>query len=399
MHDASPTLGDVIGRFGAALHASYGATMTAAQKAVLLALGRCRTAALGGHVYRCDRCGAEHVAYNSCRSRHCPSCLGHKSAQWLEARAEDLLPVPYFHVVFTVPAEIASLAWKNKKSLYEILFRAAAQTLLEIARDPRHLGAQIGFLAILHTWTQTLLYHPHLHCVVPGGGLSPDGTRWIGCRHNFFLPIKVLSRVFRGKFLALLDAAAQRGTLCFSGPTASLINPCAWRVFVRQMRGKEWVVYVKPPFGSPEQVLKYLARYTHRVAISNRRIVSLSDAHVTFRYRDRVNGNQMRTMKLRGVEFLRRFLLHVLPKGFVRIRHFGLLANRVRNANLARCRSLLGASTTTKLDSETPTANRDEDPGLLCPTCRAGRLRWIAALSRSALHPADPNPILLPDTS
>ena len=399
MHDASPTLGDVIRRFGAALHASYGQTMTAAQKAVLSALGRCRTAALGGHLYRCDRCGAEHVAYNSCRSRHCPSCLGHKSAEWLEARAEELLPVPYFHVVFTVPAEISSLAWKNKKTVYEILFRAAAQTLLEIARDPRHLGARIGFLAILHTWTQTLLHHPHVHCVVPGGGLSPDSMRWISCRPSFFLPIKVLSRVFRGKFLALLDAAAQRGALCFSGPTASLADPCAWRAFVRQMRGKEWVVYAKPPFGSPEHVLKYLARYTHRVAISNRRIVSLTDEHVTFRYRDRAHGNEMRTMKLRGVEFLRRFLLHVLPKGFVRIRHFGLLANRVRDANLARCRSLLGASTATQLDFKSPTATRDEEPALLCPTCRTGRLRRIATLCPGASHQPHPAHTPFLDTS
>jgi putative transposase/transposase-like zinc-binding protein len=399
VHEPSPRLGDVIRRFGASLRASYGETMTGAQKAVLSALGRCRTAALGGHLYRCERCGSEHPAYNSCRSRHCPSCLGHKSAEWLEARAEDLLPVPYFHVVFTVPAEIASLAWKNKKTVYEILFRAAARTLLQIARDPRHLGAQIGFLAILHTWTQTLLHHPHVHCVVPGGGLSPDGTRWIGCRETFFLPIKVLSRVFRGKFLELLDAAAEQGTLRFPDAAASLADPHAWRAFVRQMRAKEWVVYAKPPFGSPTQVLKYLARYTHRVAISDRRIVSLTDDEVTFRYRDRTHQNEIRTMKLRGVEFLRRFLLHVLPKGFVRIRHFGLLANRARKANLARCRSLLGTPTGTQPDPEATPANPDEDPRLLCPTCRVGRLRWIAVLPPGDPQRPDPVHVPLLDTS
>jgi hypothetical protein len=338
-------------------------------------------------------------AYNRCRSRHCPSCLGHKSAEWLAARAADLLPVPYFHVVFTVPADIASLAWRNKKTVYEILFRAAAQTLLEIAHDPRHLGARIGLLAILHTWTQTLRHHPHVHCVVPGGGLSPDGTRWIGCRETFFLPIKVLARVFRGKVLALLDTAATEGTLRFPDSAASLADPHAWKAWVRQMRGKEWVVYAKPPFGSPTQVLKYLARYTHRVAISNRRIVSITDDHVTFRYRDRAHGNEIRTMTLRGVEFLRRFLLHVLPKGFVRIRHFGLLANRVRTANLARCRSLLGTPATTAPDPEVPPANPDESAGLLCPTCRVGRLRWIAVLPPGAPPRPDAVHVPLLDTS
>ncbi len=400
MHDtSSPTLGDVIRRFGASLTASYGETMTSAQKAVLSLLGRCRTAALGGHLYRCDHCGAEHPAYNSCRSRHCPSCLGHKSAEWLKARSEDLLPVPYFHVVFTVPAEIASLAWSNKKTVYEILFRAAAQTLLQIARDPRHLGAQIGFLAILHTWTQTLLHHPHLHCVVPGGGLSPDGTHWIGCRQSFFLPIKVLSRVFRGKFLELLDAAAKRGTLRFPDSAASLADPHAWKAFVGQMRGKEWVVYAKAPFGSPTQVLKYLARYTHRVAISNRRIVSITDDEVTFRYRDRAHGNEIRSMKLRGVEFLRRFLLHALPKGFVRIRHFGLLANRVRKVNLGRCRSLLGVLTTTEPDREADPAHCDESTAPLCPSCRVGRLRSVAVLPPGAPYRPEPVHLLLFDTS
>ena len=396
MHERSPTLGDVIRRFGAALQARHGEAMTAAQKAVLWALGRCHTAALGGHLYRCDSCGAEHIAYNSCRSRHCPSCLGHKSAQWLEARAEELLPVPYFHVVFTVPQQIASVVWGNKKLGYEILFRAAAHTLLQIARDPRHLGAQIGFLAILHTWTQTLLYHPHIHCVVPGGGLSPDRTRWIGCRDNFFLPVKVLSRLFRGKFLALLDAAAKRGALRFAGSTASLADPRAWTCLLRQMHRKDWVVYAKPPFGSPEQVLKYLARYTHRVAISNRRIASLTSEHVTFRYHDRAHGNAIREIKLDGVEFLRRFLLHVLPKGFVRIRHFGLLANRARETNLAVCRSLLGATPAPRRD---PMQTPDYDQPAICPTCQTGRLHLIATLDPSVPSQPHREPLPPPDTS
>jgi Putative transposase/Transposase zinc-binding domain len=396
VHDTSPTLGDVIRRFGAALQARHGETMTAAQKAVLSALGRCHTAALGGHLYRCDRCGAEHAAYNSCRSRHCPSCLGHKSARWLEARADELLPVPYFHVVFTVPQQIAAVAWANKKLVYEILFRAAAQTLLQISRDPRHLGAHIGFLAILHTWTQTLLHHPHIHCVVPGGGLSPDRRRWIGCRDNFFLPVKVLSRLFRGKFLSLLDAAAKRGTLRFAGSTAALADARAWTALLRQMYRKNWVVYAKPPFGSPEQVLKYLARYTHRVAISNRRIVSLTDEHVTFRYRDRTRGNAIREMKLDGLEFLRRFLLHVLPKSFVRIRHFGLLANRVRNTNLAVCRSLLGTTSAAPRD---PTQTRDNDQPAICPVCHTGRLRWIAMVAPVVPFQLHREPLPPPDTS
>lgn len=389
MPDSSPTLGDVIRRFGAALRKQRGKAMTPAQDAVLSALGRCHTAALGGHLYRCDHvgCSAEHIDYNSCRSRHCPSCLGHKSAAWLEARAEQLLPVPYFHVVFTVPEQVAAVAFCNKKIVYGILFRAAAQTLLEVARDPRHLGAAVGFLAILHTWTQTLLHHPHIHCVVPGGGLSPDGSRWIACRDNFFLPVKVLSRVFRGKFLAFLNEATQRGELRFVGSTASLASPETWKAFLAHMRSKEWIVYVKPPFGSPERVLKYLARYTHRVAISNRRIVSMTDEHVTFRYRDRSSDNAMSTMTLAGVEFLRRFLLHLLPKSFVRIRHFGFLANRARKPKLARCRELLGAQSAAERPSTVelnPHPETDEeDAARRCPSCGIGRLYWVRRLARS----------------
>lgn len=405
MQQPSPTMGDVIRRFGAALRKQRGVAMTTAQDAVLSALARCRTPALGGHLYRCDHesCGAEHIAYNGCCSRHCPTCLGHKSAAWLEARAKDLLPVPYFHVVFTVPEQVAAVALGNKKLVYGILFRAATQTLLEIARDPQHLGAAIGFLAILHTWTQKLLHHPHIHCVVPGGGLSPDGTRWIACRDSFFLPVKVLSRVFRGKFLAFLDEAAQRGQLRLSGSTALLAEPDSWAAFLTQMRRKEWVVYAKPPFGSAEQTLKYLARYTHRVAIGNRRIVSLTDEHVSFRYRDRSRDNGMYTMTLTGVEFLRRFLLHLLPKNFVRIRHFGLLANRVRKAKLARCRELLAAPEPPTVPSDhtpdNPHPETTEDAAARrCPTCGVGRLCWVRELPPSFTPPSTRGLCAPPDT-
>ena len=361
--------------------------MTSAQEAVLSALERCRTPALGGHLYRCDHCGAERIAYNGCRSRHCPSCLGHKSAQWLKDREKDLIPSSYFHVVFTMPAQVAALGLGNKKTLYNILFRAASQTMLQIARDPRHLGADIGFLAILHTWTQTLLHHPHVHCVVPGGGLSPERSRWVSCRDSFFLPVRVLSRLFRGKFLEMLDHASQLGKLRFSGSTEQLNDAQEWARFIRQMRHKEWVVYAKPPFGSPEQVLKYLARYTHRVAISNRRILGIHKDRVRFRYQDRKNGNKSRNMELDGTEFLRRFLLHLLPKGFVRIRYFGIFANRVRKKNLATCRALLG-STDGNVPAQIEEEGCHDDSGLddskeqdLCPICRLGRMLLVADVS------------------
>lgn len=398
----SPTLGDVLRRFGAALRSRRGATLTPAQDAVLSTLERCHTAALGGHLYRCDQCGAEHPAYNSCGNRHCPSCLGHRSAEWLAERAAELLPVPYYHVVFTIPAEVAALALGNKKVVYSILFRAASETLLEVAANPRHLGATLGFLAILHTWTQTLLHHPHVHCVVPGGGLSPDGLRWVKCRERFLLPIRVLSRLYRGKFLAYLAEAARGGALHFAGATASLASAAGFEAFLREQRRNEWVVYAKPPFGSPEQVLKYLARYTHRVAISDRRILSIQDDTVTFAYRDRANGDRPRTMTLDGVEFLRRFLLHVLPTGFVRIRYFGLLANRGRAANLARCRELLAAAPPTT-PSPTPSepsmpTPADEDRHR-CPSCGLGQLRWVAEIAPAPVVGLDAWPPVARDTS
>jgi hypothetical protein len=383
---ASPTLGDVIRRFAAALVRDRGATLTPAQHAVLETLGRCHTAALGGHLYRCDDCGTEQPAYNSCGDRHCPSCLGQRSAQWLEERAAELLPVPYFHVVFTLPAEVAALALGNKKEVYSILFRAVSETLLELAADPRHLGARLGFLAILHTWTQTMLYHPHVHCIVPAGGLSPDGSRWVSCRKGFLLPIRVVSRLYRGKFLAYLAEAARAGRLQFAGVTAPLAEPSAFAAFLREQRRKEWVVYAKEPFGSPEQVLKYLARYTHRVAISDSRILRIEGDTVTFSYKDRRDGDRQRTMALDGVEFLRRFLLHVLPKGFVRIRYYGLLANRVRADNLARCRELLSpGEQPTPVPSSPSKAEAASDERHRCPACGTGRMRRVAKLEPEPL--------------
>jgi predicted RNA-binding Zn-ribbon protein involved in translation (DUF1610 family) len=396
----SLTLGDVIRRFGPALLHQRGATLTPAQHAVLSTLGRCHTAALGGHLYRCDHCGAERPAYHSCGNRHCPSCLGHRSAQWLVDRQAELLPVPYFHVVFTVPEEMAALALGNKKVVYSILFRAASEALLHLAEDPRHLGACVGFLAILHTWTQTLLHHPHLHCIVPAGGLSPDRRRWIPTRPGFLLPIRVLSQLFRGKFLAFLTAAAAAGELRFAGVTGPLADPSAFAAFLREQRQKQWVVYAKPPFGSPEQVLKYLARYTHRVAISDARLLAIHGDTVTFRYRDRTDDNRQREMTLDGVELLRRFLLHVLPTGFVRIRYYGLLANRVRADNLARCRELLSS---TPMPPRSPTSlvpleSAHEDRHR-CPACGTGLLRRVGTLDPVPLPGLDAWPPTPRDTS
>lgn len=384
----APTLGDVIRRFAPALLDQRGAKVTPAQHAVLSTLGRCHTAALGGHLYRCDACGAEHPAYNSCGNRHCPSCLGHKSVAWLAEREAELLPVPYFHVVFTVPTEVAALALGNKKVVYSILFRAASETLLEVAANPEHLGARIGFLAILHTWTQTLLHHPHIHCIVPGGGISPDGTQWVKSRDDFFLPIRVLSSLFRGKFLAYLAEAARTGTLRFAGATAPLATPAGFASFLQDQRSKEWVVYAKPPFGSPEHVLKYLARYTHRVAISDRRILGIEEDSVSFRYRNNERGGH-HVMTLSGVEFLRRFLLHVLPTGFVRIRYFGLFANRVRAENLDRCRALIEADPRSPASASTlgtPSAPKaTEEERNRCPSCGIGQLCWVAILPRASV--------------
>jgi hypothetical protein len=311
------------------------------QLKVLKAIRDCRTAALGGHLDRCSRCGHQAISYNSCRNRHCPKCQTNAREQWLAKRSEDLLPVPYFHLVFTLPHELSALALQNKKVLYSLLFRASAETLLELAADPKHLGAEIGFLSVLHTWGQNLQHHPHVHCVIPAGGIAPDASRWIRSPPRFFLPVRVLSAVFRGKFVDGLRQLFSCGKLGFHGSLKNLADAKLFRAFVRQLFRNQWVVYAKRPFGGPSHVLQYLARYTHRVAISNHRLIAFDDGKVTFRWKDYAHGNKKRKMTITSDEFLRRFLLHVLPRGFVRIRSFGFLANRKRAISLPLCRGLL----------------------------------------------------------
>ena len=334
---------------------------------VLLAIVRCRTAALGGHLDECTRCGHRAtISYNSCRNRHCPKCQTAARERWIAARQRELLPTRYVHVVFTLPHNLAPLALQNKKVLYDLLFRASAETLLEVARDPRHLGAELGFFTVLHTWSQKLGLHPHVHCVIPAGGLSLDRTQWIKSRCRFFLSIKVLRRVFRGKFVAGLQRAFQEGQLHFHGEMTLLAQPKTFAAWLRPLFRKDWVVYAKPPFGGPQYVLQYLGRYTHRVAISNHRLVSFVDGKVTFRWRDSAHNNEQKLLTLTVDKFLRRFLLHVLPKGFVRIRNFGFLANRRRATLLPLCFHLLGSPQQTK--QELSTANDANNPRL-CPKC------------------------------
>ena len=349
----------------------HGDAASSAMRRVLRDLVVCRTAALGGHIERCDECAHERVAYDSCRNRHCPKCQATACANWMEARAADLLPVEYFHVVFTMPASIAEIALQNKKVMYGILMRASAETLKQIAADPKHLGAKIGFLSVLHTWGQTLQHHPHAHCVVPGGGLSLDGERWISCRPGFFLPVRVLSRVFRGKFLDMTRRAFARGDLSFHGSLSHLGDLNAFSAHLKKSYATDWVVYAKRPFGGPEQVLKYLACYTHRVAISNHRIISMHSGRVQFRWKDYARGNRQRVMTLDAIEFIRRFLLHVLPKGFVRIRHFGLLANRCRSERLACCRELIAHENENAGELSCDPVRHDQR---ICPVCKKGRM-------------------------
>ena len=335
---------------------------------VLLAIRRCRTAALGGHLDECTRCGHRAISYNSCRNRHCPKCQTGARERWLAARRAELLPSRYVHVVFTLPRQLAPLALQNTKVIYGLLLRASAETLLEVARDPRHLGAEIGFFSVLHTWNQKLELHPHVHCVVPAGGLSPDHTLWVRSPYQFFLPIRVLSRVFRGKFVAGLQRAFRDGQLRFSGDLTPLAQSKTFASWLRPLFRKDWVVYAKPPFGGPEYVLQYLGRYTHRVAISNHRLVSCADHKITFRWRDSAHNNEQKLMTLSLDEFLRRFLLHVLPKGFIRIRNFGFLANRRRATLLPRCFQLLGAVQQPQTEQEASVA-KESSPLWLCPKC------------------------------
>ena len=337
---------------------------------VLLAIARCHTAALGGHLDQCSRCGYRAaISYNSCRNRHCPKCQTSARERWIHARCRELLPSPYVHVVFTLPHQLASLALQNKKLIYGLLLRASAETLLEVARNPRRLGAEIGFFSVLHTWNQKLQLHPHVHCIVPAGGLSLDHSRWVRSRSRFFLSIQVLRRVFRGKFVAGLKSAFQRGQLHLSGDLAGFAQPKVFASWLRLLFRKDWVVYSKPPFGGPEYVLHYLGRYTHRVAISNHRLVSFAHGQVTFRWRDSAHHNEQKLMTLTLDEFLRRFLLHLLPKGFVRIRSFGFLANRQRAKLLPLCFAALDSPAL----SAQPQASADEPaPDLrLCPYCGA----------------------------
>lgn len=371
---------DIFRQHGTAFRATH--SLSPEQQRVMRAIEACRTSALGGHVDRCDACGFQRVSYNSCRNRHCPKCQSLAKAQWLEARLADLLPVPYFHVVFTLPEELAHLALQNKRVIYNLLFQSAAQTLLKLAADPKHLGAQIGFLAVLHTWSQQLGHHPHLHCVVPGGGLSLDGQRWVSCRENFFLPVKVLSRLFRRLFRDQLGRLFAQGKLSFHGSLTPLNDPAAFQRFLHSLGRKEWVVYAKPPFGGPRQVLDYLGRYTHRVAISNHRLRKLEHGQVTFSWRDYHHGQRRSLLTLTAEEFMRRFLLHTLPRGFQRLRHFGLLSNRTRVANLAHCRQLLGVAQTSPSSRCPPQDNAAAlfqaltgDSLTRCPACQQGQLR------------------------
>jgi putative transposase/transposase-like zinc-binding protein len=336
---------------------------------VLSAIECCRTAALGGHKDRCPRCGYKAISYNSCRNRHCPKCQTNARDKWLVERQAEVLPVPYIHVVFTLPHQLAPLAFHNKKLLYTLLFRASAATLLEVAANPKHLGAEIGFLSVLHTWGQNLLHHPHVHCVIPAGGLSPDHQSWVHPRYPFFLPVRVLSRVFRGKFIAGLKQAFRKGDLCFSGTLKPLAQDEAFRSFLRTLFRQDWIVYAKPPFGGPEHVLHYLARYTHRVAISNHRLASFADGKVTFHWKDYAHGRKRRWMTLTAEEFLRRFLLHTLPRGFVRIRFFGFLANRRRTALLPLCHRLLDANP--RSTAPATSIKSDNSAAWPCPLCGA----------------------------
>lgn len=371
--------------------AEYGPLLSSEQRRVLRAVMDCRTPALGGHRQKCDDCGHERTQYNSCRNRHCPKCQASARAEWMEARCTELLPIPYFHVVFTLPKELGPLALQNRRLVYGILFQAAAETLQGVAANPQHLGAEIGVLAVLHTWGQNLMHHPHLHCVVTGGGLSSDRSRWIACKRSrqrkqyFFLPVRILSAVFRGKFMALLKQAFSQGQLTLHGQLASLVQPTVWEQLLDAAVKKDWVVYAKRPFGGPEQVLKYLARYTHRVAISNSRLLELREGRVSFHYKDYADQQQNKRMSLSSSEFIRRFLMHTLPSGFVRIRYYGFLANRYRQERLAQCRSLLGVTTemlTAPAEPAAPTEIDDPVPKhQICPVCKHGRLVIVEAIS------------------
>jgi hypothetical protein len=388
---------DVFRHFGPAFHDQHGASLSAAGRRAMIAIENCRTAALGGHLERCGDCGHERISYDSCRNRNCPKCQGLARAKWLEDRQAELLDVPYFHVVFTMPREIEVIAFQNQTVVYDILFRAVSETLRRIAADPKHLGAEIGFLAVLHTWGQNLMHHPHLHCLVPGGGIAPDGTSWIACRAGFFLPVRVLSRMFRGLFLHYLEKAFAAGELNFFSAHRHLHEPAAFRRYLSPAHNTEWVIYAKRPFAGPAQVLDYVGRYTHRVAISNNRLVSMDNGKVSFRWKDYRNGNRQKTMTLEAGEFIRRFLIHVLPDGFHRIRYYGFLGNCHRARKLAQCRQLLGMAPADLAAIDPPADDRDRYERLTgqslreCPHCHIGTMVVIDCIARSIACQPVPN--------
>jgi hypothetical protein len=392
-------IADIFRAHGPAWRLAQAGHLSLGQLKVMSAIEACRTAQLGGHVERCEDCDHVRIAYNSCRNRHCPKCQGAAAQRWLEARQAELLPLAYYHVVFTLPAQIGDIAFHNKAVVYDILFKAASETLLTIAADPKHLGARIGLTAVLHTWGSALTHHPHVHCIVPGGGLSPDGQSWVSCRPRFFLPVRVLSRLFRRLFLDRLAEAHAEQRLVFFGDLAGLADRAAFTARLAPLRRAEWVVYAKRPFAGPEAVLAYLARYTHRVAISSSRLVSYDEAAVTFRWKDyRADGQARRKlMTLAPGEFIRRFLIHVLPTGFHRIRHYGLFANTARAANLARARALLLAQPSPASPSVEPdTAAKTP---IACPCC-GGRMILIEIFERGAAPRSTPTrPVFRIDSS
>jgi Zn finger protein HypA/HybF involved in hydrogenase expression len=400
-----PTLevADIFRDHGAAWRKANAGHVSLGQLKVLSAIESCRTAALGGHVARCENCSHTIIAYNSCRNRHCPKCQGAAAREWLAEREAELLPVPYYHVVFTLPAQIADIAYQNKAVIYDLLFKASSQTMLTIAADPKRLGARIGVLSVLHTWGSALTHHPHVHMIVPGGGISRDGSKWVACRPRYLLPVPVLSQLFRRLFLEKLVAAHRTGELQFFGNHAPLTDRQAFAAFLAPLRNSKWVVYCKHPFGGPKQVLRYLARYTHRVAISNRRLVAYDDKGVTFKWKDyRAEGHERyKLMTLTNHEFIRRFLIHVLPGGFHRIRHYGLFANGSRADNIARARELLAVPTP---KTDRAAASNASEPSALahpCPCC-GGRMIIIETFERGTTpryRPSAPTPTIRIDTS
>jgi len=395
---------DIFRDHGPAWRQANAGHVSLGQLKVMSAIESCRTAALGGHVARCEKCAHTVIAYNSCRNRHCPKCQGAAAKEWLAAREAELLPVPYFHIVFTLPAQIVDIAYQNKAVIYDLLFKASAETLITIAADPEHLGARVGVLSVLHTWGSALTHHPHVHMIVPGGGISLDDRGWVSCRPGFFLPVRVLSRLFRRLFLEKLVAAHQAGELQFFGNHVPLMDARAFAAYLAPLRNSEWVVYSKRPFGGPKEVLRYLARYTHRVAISNRRLIALDDNSVTFKWKDyRIEGPERdKVMTLATHEFIRRFLIHVLPSGFHRIRYYGLFASTTRAENIARARKLLAVPMLPiDINAASANANEPQTPEHPCPCC-GGRMIIIETFERGSsphYRPTTPAAVIRIDTS